>query len=130
MPNNLLHIILFGIILLSSSGCAVVALLAGGGAGAGTIAYISGELKSTEEASIDSTWQATEKAIQELEFFATSKQKDAISAKLIARGAADKKIVITLKKVAENLTEVKIRVGIFGDESVSRMILDRIKKHL
>ncbi|MGR3309594.1 MAG: DUF3568 domain-containing protein [Candidatus Brocadiales bacterium] len=130
MPKKLLLITLLGIILLSSSGCAVVALLIGGSVGAGAVAYVTGELKSTEEASLDRTWQAAQKAIEDLEFFVTSKQKDAISAKLIARGATDKKIELILKKVSENLTEVRIRVGIFGDEPLSRLVLEKLKNHL
>lgn len=130
MPKNLLLIMLLGINLLFSSGCAAVALVAGGGAGAGAVAYVRGELKSTEEAPIDKTWQAVQKAIEELEFLVTSQQKDAFSANLIVRTAADKKIEINLQRVSEKLTEVRIRVGIFGDESLSRLILERIKKHL
>lgn len=128
--KNLLHSILVGIILLSCCGCELLIFGAGGGTGAGTVAYAKGRLKSTEEASLDKTWEAAQKAMDDLEFVATSKQKDALSAKLIARGANDKKVEIDLTKVSENSTEIKIRVGIFGDESASRLILDKLKKHL
>ncbi|GAB63849.1 MAG: DUF3568 family protein [Candidatus Jettenia sp.] len=126
--KNLLLIILLGIIVSSSSGCA--ALLVGGGAGAGTIAYLKGDLRSLEEASLQRVWEAAQKAIQELEFVVTSKQKDIFSAKLIAHGAQDKKVTVNLKKISDNLTEIKIRVGIFGDESLSRLLLERVRKHL
>ena len=128
MPKNSLSIMLLGILLFSSCGC--VALLVGGGVGAGTVAYLRGELKSTEEASIDTTWQASQEALKDLEFSVTSKEKDAFSAKLIAHGVNDKKIEIELKKVSELLTRVTIRVGVFGDEPLSRLILERLKKHL
>lgn len=131
MPKNFLLTTVLGIILLFSSGCAGVLLLGGGaGAGAGTIAYLRGELKSTEEASIDRTWQAAQKAIEELEFSVTSEEKDAFSAKLIARGANDKKVVINLQRITDELTEVSIRVGIFGEESLSLLVLERLQKHL
>ncbi|MEP9411642.1 MAG: DUF3568 family protein [Candidatus Brocadia sp.] len=129
MPKNLLYGILLGIILLSNCGC-VAALLVGGGAGAGTVAYLKGELKSTEEASIGQVWHAAQKAMKDLEFAVTSEEKDALSAKLIARGAGDTKVEINLERVSENLTTVRIRVGVFGDESLSRLILERIKKHI
>ncbi|HHT9124916.1 MAG TPA: DUF3568 family protein [Candidatus Brocadiia bacterium] len=128
MTKNFTFITLLGI-LFSTGGCAG-ALLVGGGAGAGTAAYIMGELKSTEEASIEKTWQAAQKAMDDLEFLVTSKQKDALSAKLIAREANDKKIEIKLKKISESLTEVKIRVGVFGDESLSLHVLKEIRKNL
>lgn len=126
--KNLLLIILLGIIVSSSSGCA--ALLVGGGAGAGTIAYLKGDLRSLEEASLERVWEAAQKAIQELEFVVTSKQKDIFSAKFTAHGAQDKKVTVDLKKISDNLTEIKIRVGIFGDESLSRLLLERVRKHL
>ncbi|MBU6391432.1 MAG: DUF3568 family protein [Planctomycetota bacterium] len=129
MAKNSLSIMLLGILLFLSCGCA--GLLVGGGAGAGTVAYIKGELKSTEEASIDRTWEAAQEAVKDLEFVITSKEKEnTSSAKLIARDARDKKIEIELKKVSEHLTKVTIRVGVFGDESLSRLILERLKKSL
>ncbi|GAB63850.1 hypothetical protein KSU1_D0541 [Candidatus Jettenia caeni] len=127
MPKKLPFIILLGIVLLSGGGCAA---LRGGGAAAGTVAYVMGELRSMEEASLERTWEAAQKTMEDLEFIVTSKQKDVLTARLIARGANDKKIVIQLKKVSEDLTEVRIRVGTFGDESLSRQILERLKKNL
>ena len=53
--------------------------------------------------------------------------KDAFNAELTARGSGDKKIQIKLQKKTEKVTEIKIRVGLFGDESMSRQILDKIK---
>lgn len=123
-----LYVLLLGIPLLVGSGCA--ALLIGGGAGAGTVAYLKGELKSTEEASIDKTWQAAQETMKDLEFVITSKEKDTFSAKLIAYRANDKKVEMYLQKASERTTEVKIRVGVFGDESLSRIILESLKKHL
>ena len=108
----------------------MAALLVGGGAGAGTVAYLKGELKSTEEASIDRTWEAAQKAMEDLEFVVTSKEKDAFSAKLIAYRVNDKKIEINFQKASEKTTEVRIRAGVFGDESLSLMILERIRKRL
>lgn len=129
MSKKLLRSILLGLILTSNGGC-VAALLVGGGAGAGTVAYLKGELKSMEDASLDKTWKAAQKALEDVELTVTSKQKDAISAKLIAYGVNDKKTEVTLKKASGNLTEVRIRVGIFGDESLSRLILEKIRKYV
>jgi hypothetical protein len=129
MPRNLLYGLLFGIALFSNCGC-VAALLVGAGAGAGTVAYLKGELKSTEEASIGQVWQAAKEAIKDLEFVVTSEEKDDLFAKLIAHGTNDMKIEINLESVSAKLTNVRIRAGVFGDESLSRLALERIKKHL
>ncbi len=129
MPRHLLYGSLLGIALFSNCGC-VAALLVGGGAGAGTVAYLKGELKSTEEASIGQLWQAAQEAMKDLEFVVTSEEKDDLSAKLIAHGTNDTKIEINLESVSVKLTNVRIRAGVFGDESLSRLALERIKKHL
>lgn len=116
------------VMLALFSGCA--ALVVGAAAGAGTYAYVQGELQSTESASLDRTWAATQGAIKELQFTVTTQQKDALLGRLIARTAKDKKIEINLKKTGDHLTEVRIRVGTFGDEELSRLILDKIKSRL
>ena len=116
--------------LLATAGCALFVVGAAAGAGAAGYAYVSGELKSTESASLERTRSATLAALKDLEFPVTSQAKDALSAELTARNANDKKIVVKLKKISDTTTEVRIRVGAFGDESLSRVVLEKIKKRL
>ncbi len=113
-----------------TAGCAAV--LVGGAAaaaGVGTYAYVSGELKGSEAVSLDRAWSASQAAMKDLEFPITNKAKDALQGELTARTAADKRIVVKLKKVSDKTTDIRIRVGTFGDETVSRLILDKIKSH-
>ena len=125
--KNLLATMLLGSALIMNSGCA--ALLVGGAAGAGSVAYYYGELKATEEVSMTRAWSATQKAMTDLGYSITDKGKDAFYAELVARGAGDKKVKIKLESQTDTLTDIKIRVGMFGNESLSRRILDKIKKH-
>jgi len=111
-----------------TAGCVAVAV--GAAAGVGSYAYVSGVLKSTESASLDRTWSATQGAVKDLEFPVISQRKDALQAELIARTASDKKVSIKLKKVSDTATEVRIRVGTFGDESMSLAVLEKIKNRL
>lgn len=115
---------------LLQTGCIVPLVLGGAAVGAGTYAYVSGQLKATESASLDRLWPATQAAVGDLQFSPTSKQKDALGAKLVARSSADKKIQINLKKITDTSTEIRIRVGTWGDETVSRLILDKIRARL
>ena len=110
------------------SGCA--ALIIGGAAGAGTYAYVRGEMKSTESAALDRVWSATRAAMKDLQFTVTTEQKDSLQGHLVARTASDKKIDIQLEKISDTSTEVRIRVGTFGDEDLSHLILEKIKKRL
>lgn len=113
------------------TGCLAAAAVGGAAAaGAGTVAYIKGELKSTEEASLNKTWSATVAAIDDLQFLVTNKIKDDVSAELDAKTADNKTVQIQLKRVSANLTDLSIRIGTFGDESLSRYILSKIKARL
>ena len=99
-----------------ASGCALFAV------GAAGYAYAKGELKSTEPAPLDRTWDATVAAVKELQFPIVEQSKDALEARMVAKNAEDKDIRIKLKKVADNSTELHVRVGAFGDEAVSHEI--------
>jgi len=126
--KNLALILMLGLNFLVNHGCPAPVFLMGGAAGAGTVGYFGGELKSTEEVSLNRAWNATQKAMKDLEFTTRSQEKDTFNSQLIAKGAANKIIKIKLKKQSNMLTEIRIRVGTFGDESLSLKILESIKK--
>ena len=92
--------------------------------------YIKGELKATEAYNVPTVWKATEKAVDELQLVVTDKYSDATAGKLEAMTADTKKVRISLKRQGDNITEITIRVGTFGDEELSRFILSKIQKHL
>ena len=118
----------FGIVGLTlSGGCAL--LLVGAVIGAGTLAYVQGELRSSDEMTYDRAWKATLATMDELQFKVTKSQKDAVAGEITARKADDTKIVIKLKRQTDHVTELRIRVGALGDEGLSRLILTKIKQH-
>ena len=108
-------------------GCVVAAVGAGA---AGTVAYIRGDLETVEAKGLDTVYEATQKALDELGLKVTKKAKDAMSAKIIARDAQDKKVTIKLSKTAENTTKLSIRIGTFGSETKSRLIYQKIHDNL
>jgi len=123
--------ILLGILLVAATAAAQGCVLVAVGAGAaGTVAYIKGDLESVESAKIDKVYDAVLKATGELQLAVIQKGKDAMTAKVIARDAEDKKIIISLAATAEGATKMTIRVGWFGSENKSRRIYDQAKKHL
>lgn len=107
-------------------GCVIAAV----GAGAGTVAYVRGDLQTVESKSLDDVYEAAEKAIKELGLNVTKKTKDAMSATIVARDAQDKKITIKLSATTEETTKLSIRIGVFGSETKSRRIYEEIKKNL
>lgn len=118
------------LVALASSGC--VALLVGGAAaaGAGTVAYVRGELQSTLDAPFDRAWTATVRALGDLGMPVTAQEKDGLSGRITARAAGDRKVTVQLRKVSGTATEVRIRVGTWGDEAASRQILEQIQRRL
>ncbi len=113
--------------LVSLTGC--VAVVAGA-AGAGTVAYVRGELESTLGAGYERSVEATNLAIQQLQFAKVSERRDALLDTITVRTAGDRKVVIRVNKVADFSSRVRIRVGWFGDEALSLTILEKIRANL
>jgi len=97
---------------------------------AGTVAYVRGDLESIESENVDVVYDATLKALQELELRPTRKSKDALGAEIVTYDAQDKKITIRLKSAAEGTTKISIRIGVFGSETKSRLIYQKIRENL
>ncbi len=114
-------------VTLFMSGC--IAVVAAAGAGA-VVGYKAGDFESWVDAGFDRSVRATNQAVQQLGFAKINETKDAVSDTITARTTADKAIEIRLAHGGENLTQVKIRVGVFGDEAMSLAILGKIKANL
>ena len=130
MKVKLLISALMASLLTLMSGCVLFVVGAAAGAGVAGYAWVNGEIKATESASLDRTWNATLAAMKDLEFPVVSQAKDALEADLTVRNASNTSINITLKKLDNASTEIRIRVGTFGDESLSRTILNKINSRL
>jgi hypothetical protein len=117
-------------LLALTNGCLLFVAGAAAGAGVGTYAYVNGEIKGSESAPLDRTWDATLAAMKDLQFPIIKQSKDALQGQLTARNASDTKIEINVKMMSKSTTEIRIRVGTFGDESLSRLILEKIKSHV
>ena len=123
-------LIVVGLMSVVSSGCALLLIGTGAAAGAGTMAYLQGELKATREVTVEKATKAVELALKDLQFPITDRSKEAGRDKIVSRASGDKKVEITLKAITGANTEIRIRVGVFGDESISRLVLQKIDKHL
>ncbi len=119
--------LLFVAVFLLLQGCMAIALV---GVGAGTVMYVKGDLEANLSNDINSVYQAAQLSVEQLDLRVSSRVKDALAAKIVARDAQDKKITIKLKSTAENTTELNIRVSVFGDETKSRLIYEQLLKNL
>ncbi len=118
---------LLGVSALATSGCLAVA--AGAGAGA-TVAYVRGDLDTTLNANFERSLAAVNAAVAQLKYAKVSEKRDALEATVIARNASDKRIELRLDVLSADATKLKIRVGTFGDETVTQAVLEKIKANL
>ena len=117
-----------------SAGCAILlsgcpAVLVGAGA-VGTVAYLEGDLKSVEPHSLDQVYNATHKTLKELGMMVVKDTKEKDRAEIAARDVEDKKTTITLSSQYEGITNIAIRIDLFGDEKRSRRIYSKIHDYL
>lgn len=125
--RRLLIALLLGISAAGLTGC--VAVVAAGAAGTG-VAWYRGRLEANLDHNIEAVFAASQKALNQLEFANISNKKSTVDAEIVSRTALDKKVEITLEKVTDRSTKVTVRVGVFGDETLSMSILDKIKAAL
>ena len=97
-----------------------------GGAAAGTVAYLQGDLSAVLEGSVAQSARAVDAAIKKTGVSQISRSVDSLGARYNLRTSQDEAVEITLKKAGNATTEVIIRVGFFGDESLSHQILEEI----
>ena len=113
---------------LVSSGCGALLLL--GGAGASTIAFATGELRVTEGTSLGDFDAACASAVDVLGYDAVETEREADRIRWRARTAAGDPVDIRLLARGPSSTEVRIRIGVFGDEAKSRLVLEQIRQAL
>jgi hypothetical protein len=118
------------ILLLLNSGCAVVVLGGAVAAGAGAVAWMNGELRSTESLALDQVIPATKAGLKDMGYGAPTQQNEDGNVKFVTYAANGKKVQVTLVKLSPTSTDIRIRVSTFGDEQLSRQILTKIQSHL
>ncbi|UCD48833.1 MAG: DUF3568 family protein [Phycisphaerales bacterium] len=93
---------------LIGSGCTTTMINPGTDSSA---TYRFGVLTAEESRDIATVYQAAESSIADLGLSVIQKVKDELEAKIVARDAQDKKIIIELVSMTASTTQVKIRVG-------------------
>ena len=118
---------------MAGTGCALFVVAgAGAAAGVGTVQYISGELKQAYAAPMDKAWNASLAAVEELKMKTTEKYIDNLDQNRVIKGKIEEKkdFQIALEAMAKDVTMVKVRIGVFGDEEYSKKVQEVIAKNL
>ncbi len=119
------------LVALLSTGCAVAVLATGAGLGAGTYAWIKGELKRTYPATYDAVWIAANDSLQSLEMPVVGEKRDALKGTIMAKRANGTDVRVDVKYLTETTTQVGVRVGFIpGDRDASTRIHETIQTRL
>jgi len=128
-----LGLVLMASMLIGNTGCALFLVAgAGVGVGIGTAEYIRGELKQAYAAPMEKAWQASLAAAEELKMRTTEKSIDNLDQNRVIKGKTDegRDFQIALEATSKEVTTVKVRIGVFGDEAYSKRIQELIAKNL
>jgi len=126
--TGMLMVAILIISALSFSGC--FALLLGAAAGAGTVAWVNGDLEVNIDAPVDKVHSATVSGLKRLKLPVTTDLKDKHNAKVRSKYSDGKDVTIDILAITERTSKIKIRVGILGDQARSEAILTSIRKYL
>ena len=108
-------------------GCALVAIGAGGAAG---YAYAAGKEEKVYPYPVEETVAAVREAMQEMQLRLESDRADALCARFESHLATGEKVAIKVEAKGQGLTEVGIRIGVFGDHLATRMLFEKIDARL
>jgi hypothetical protein len=114
---------------LAVTGCPAV-LVAAGAAGAGTLAWQNGWLRGKIDEPIERVHRASKAAVGD--FKATIEKADATASSGSVDGTMPdgRRVVVETKALGPTETQVRVRVGFWGDQDASLRIFEQIKKHL
>ena len=121
------------LICLTNSGCL---LCAAGAAGAGTYAYCKGKHEETYAGDFGAVWQATHVALNDLGMPLLTETRDAGSGTIDTETGTRQKVWVSVTSQPGKIptdppqTKVAVRVATFGDEQVSRRVLQQVQTAL
>lgn len=126
-------IVLLLFIGMAGTGCGIfIAAGAGAAVGVGAAEYIGGELKQAYAVPMEKAWNATVAAVDVLKMKSTEKSIDNLDQNRVIKGRTEdsKDFQISLEALGKDVTMVKVRIGLFGDEKASQKIHGVIANNL
>lgn len=89
--------------------------------------YSQGSLLAVEPAPMDKVWRASRAALSSLDITELEAQGSTLAAYIDGRTPDLKKVSVKMRPLSGTKTELKIRIGTFGDESLARLIYEKIQ---
>ena len=113
---------------MSASGC--VPLLIGAAAGAGGEVWVKGSLEQNFDNTVDQLHRASLAGLRDIKCTVRTNQIRKHLAKINFEFDDGQKGSINIKALTERSAQLKIRVGVLGDETKSHIVLNAILRHL
>lgn len=82
------------------------------------------------DSSPDKVTAAAQKAAGDLKLIDIVGNGTAVDGRVTAQDAQGDDVTIDITQAGQNVSQVKIRIGLTGDEAVSKQLVDRIRSHL
>lgn len=111
-------------------GLMLVAGLAACSTGQSGVSNRLGTITATLSASPQAVTEAGKETLEEMDLIIISSDATAVDGRVVARTARDDSVTIEVESAGDNVSDVGIRVGTFGDEAMSLTILEGIKQRL
>ncbi len=89
-----------------------------------------GELKNTYNKPIQQVYAATVESMKDLGINVTQSRADQLTGTVEGKLADGRTVSIDLRSLSQNSTNVIIKVGTLGDETLSRRIMDSVSSKL
>ena len=127
-----LYLIIALTYLVISTGC--IALVVGAGAGAGTFAYVDGQLSRTYQADYQTTYKACKSILADLKQPVLEEKTDGIQTTIRSQRFDETPMTITIRIIDPEWTEVTVRTGYIGvwkkeiSKQFHEFIAERIKQ--
>jgi hypothetical protein len=117
--------------LLLTAGCVEMMLLSLGGAAAiGSYKWIEGTMEKDYPRSMQDTWNAALKACKDLQLNIKTQQYNPTESTIEAVAPPDTNVKIQLVARPNQITTVKVRFGLMGNQDASAYFHRRIMEHL
>jgi hypothetical protein len=92
--------------------------------------YSMGRLHARVDREMDAVYEASVKALEELEVTVTEKKKDVFAARVYGETSDEKNITIKIEPETDESTLLSIHTGVVGDEVRARTIFSKIREIL
>jgi len=113
-----------------SAGCLAVFFAAGAAAGVTGAVWYNGELRTSLAGTLPQVRRAAMGTLERMGRGVSTEETASLECTLTSYTGDGRKITIDLKSTSEEVTEVHIRIGFWGDEPLSRDLLTQINDRL